>query len=158
MDDVPALVEKLRQEGQKVEFYMHSLSAAARMREVYAEGALWTVRSVLAHLMSAERAFIHLFREIQKGGDGVGVTFSIDDFNAREQTRNEHLSFEATLNAFQETRARMIDLVATFTAADLEKKGRHPFLGMTSLREMIKMIYIHDQTHLRDIRKALGSA
>jgi hypothetical protein len=37
----------------------------------------------------------------------------------------------------------------------LEKTGRHPFLGVTTLREMIKMIYIHNQTHYRDLRRVL---
>ena len=33
---------------------------------------------------------IHLFRIIQNGGAGVEASFSIDDFNAREQLRNTH--------------------------------------------------------------------
>ena len=157
MDDTLALVTKLRQDGERLDAYMQSLSEDSRKREVYTEGALWTVRSVLAHLMSAERAFVQLFREIQQGGDGVYEGFSIDRFNAREQSRNKELGWDETLSSFRETRARMLDLVTTFTATDLEKKGRHPFLGVTSLREMVKMIYIHDQTHMRDIRKAVGS-
>ena len=39
--------------------------------------------------------------------------------------------------------------------SDLEKQGRHPFLGMTTLREMIKMLYIHNMTHYRDMKKVL---
>jgi hypothetical protein len=34
--------------------------------------------------------------------------------------------------------------------------GRHPFMGQTQLREMIKMLYIHNLTHYRDMKKALG--
>jgi len=37
----------------------------------------------------------------------------------------------------------------------LEKQGRHPFLGVTTIREMVKMLYIHNLTHYRDMKKAL---
>jgi hypothetical protein len=38
---------------------------------------------------------------------------------------------------------------------DLERKGRHPYLGVVCLRDMIKMIYVHNHAHLRDVQKAL---
>lgn len=157
MDDALVLVNKLRQDGEKLQSFLLGLSESERSAQVYTEGAHWTVRSVLAHLTSAERAFVHLFREIQRGGAGVGEGFEIDSFNAREQRRNDQMTWEELFSLFKGTRASMIEWVATLTPDDLQKVGRHPFLGVTSLREMIKMIYIHDQTHLRDIRRALGS-
>jgi hypothetical protein len=39
--------------------------------------------------------------------------------------------------------------------SDLELQGRHPFLGMTSIREMVKMLYLHNQIHYRDLKKVL---
>jgi len=39
--------------------------------------------------------------------------------------------------------------------SDLERKGRHPFLGITTLEEMLKLIYRHTMIHQRDIRRAL---
>ena len=38
---------------------------------------------------------------------------------------------------------------------ELEIKGRHPFLRETVLREMIKMLYLHNQIHYRDFKKVL---
>jgi uncharacterized damage-inducible protein DinB len=157
MDDASTLITKLRQDAERLVAYMQSISEDSRTQEVYAEGVPWTVRSVLIHLRSAEREFLRLFREIQQGGSGVDETFSIDDFNADEQAREAQLNWEEALSSFLETRQGMIDLIGTFTSAALEKTGRHPYLGATSLREMIKMIYIHDQTHLRDIRRAVGA-
>lgn len=51
----------------------------------------------------------------------------------------------------------MTALVASFTEEDLQKQGRHPFLGLTTLAEMVKMVYRHNQIHLRDLRKSLES-
>ena len=59
------------------------------------------------------------------------------------------------LERFREARKQMIAWVAGLEDAALERTGRHPFLGVSTLREMIKMIYIHNQTHYRDIRRVL---
>lgn len=157
MDDAAALVAKLRQDAERLNAYLHSLNEQARLQEVYSEGGIWTVKSVLAHLMSAEKEFLQLFKDIQQGGEGVAEDFSIDRFNAQEQARYEQLTWEEIVAAFIELRESMLGLVGTFSAADLERTGRHPYLGSTSVREMVKMIYIHDQTHLRDIRRSVGT-
>jgi len=38
---------------------------------------------------------------------------------------------------------------------ELEIQGRHPFLGETVIREMIKMLYIHNQLHYRDVKRTI---
>ena len=49
----------------------------------------------------------------------------------------------------------MIAWVLLVSDSDLEKIGRHPFLGQTTLREMIKMVYLHNQIHIRDIKNGI---
>jgi hypothetical protein len=50
----------------------------------------------------------------------------------------------------------MIKWVSGIDENDLEKIGRHPYLGRTTLREMIKMVYLHNQIHYRDVKKVLN--
>ncbi len=59
------------------------------------------------------------------------------------------------LEQYKEVRSNSVAWVAGLKQEELEIKGRHPFLGMTTLREMIKMLYIHNQTHYRDMKKVL---
>ena len=51
--------------------------------------------------------------------------------------------------------AEMTAYVISLSDADLQKAGRHAFLGITTLAEMIKMVYRHNQIHYRDLRVAL---
>jgi len=51
----------------------------------------------------------------------------------------------------------MITWVSSLSELDLIKKGRHPFFGWTILAEMIKMVYLHNQIHYRDIQRVLNS-
>jgi len=52
-------------------------------------------------------------------------------------------------------RADSVAWTLSISELDLEKQGRHPFIGMTSIREMIKMLYLHNQLHYRDMKKVL---
>ncbi len=153
MSEVTDLADKLKAEGEKMSGIFAGLTPEQWNAEVYTEGSVWTVRSILAHLMTAERAFIRLFEDVRKGGPGASEDFSIDRYNARQQEKTHDLTPEELLRDYRETRQRMIAWVSGLDDAELERAGRHPFLGVTTLREMIKMIYIHNQTHYRDMRK-----
>ncbi len=155
MSEAATLAEKLRTEGEKFSNHFAALTEQQWSQAVYTEGSTWTVRSILAHLMTAERAFLKLFEDIRQGGAGASQDFVIDRYNARQQEKMRDATVAELLEQYRATRARMIAWVAALEDADLERVGRHPFLGETTLREMIKMIYIHNQTHYRDIRKAL---
>ncbi len=155
MSETNALAGKLRSEGEKFYTFFEGLTDNQWNTEVYTEDAVWTIRNILAHLMTAESAFINLFTEILNGGVGVTDDFIIDRFNASQQKKTKDATPLELLGQYKIIREEMIKFVFNITDTDLEKIGRHPFLGVTTLREMIKMIYIHNQIHYRDIKKVL---
>ncbi len=155
MSEAAALAEKLKAEGEKFNGYFAALTDQQWSTPVYTEGATWTIRSILAHLMTAERAFIMLFEDIRQGGPGASADFVIDRYNARQQEKTREQSPSELLQQYRDMRAQMVAWVSKLEDSELERTGRHPFLGVTTLREMIKMVYIHNQTHYRDIRRAL---
>jgi uncharacterized damage-inducible protein DinB len=158
MDETAVLAAKLRAEGEKLLEFMGSLSDARWNSEVYTEGTVWTTRNVVAHLLSSERAFLTLFKQILDGSSGVSADFVIDRYNASQQKKMQEIGRTQLMVQYREARARMIEFVQSLDENDLGKQGRHPYHGSTSLREMVKMIYIHNQTHYRDIRRSLKLA
>lgn len=155
MPETAALAEKLKAEGEKLGGFFQSLTDEQWQAQVYTEGSTWTVRSILAHLMTAERAFLKLFEDIRQGGAGASEDFVIDRYNARQQEKMKEAGPMELLEQFRSVRARMIEWVTALQDNELDRTGRHPYLGITTLREMIKMVYIHNQTHYRDIRRVL---
>ncbi len=157
MPETPAfLAERLKVEGEKCLAFFAALQPEQWQVEIYADGALWTVRNVLAHFVTAERGFLALFQSVWTGGEGAAEDFSIDRYNAAQQEKTRHLSPAELLAQFRDVRADLTAWVAALTEADLLKEGRHPFLGQTTLAEMIKMVYLHNHIHLRDLRKRLA--
>ena len=155
MSEVAELVQKLKSEGEKYAAIFADLTDEQWQKEVYTEGSVWTIRSILAHLVTAERGFTKLFPSIRDGGPGAGEDFDIDRYNASQQEKTRELTPQELLEQFKSVRAEMADWVSSLDEADLDKTGRHPFLGQTTLREMIKLVYLHNQLHYRDVRKAL---
>ena len=154
MSDTPAfLAERLRIEGDRTIAYFSELKPEQWLETVYTEGETWTIRSVLAHYVTAEKGFITIFSRIREGGPGVPDDFDIDRFNASQQRKTRELATSELLENFKAVRAQMVELVASLTDEDLKREGRHPFLGQTTLNEMIKMVYRHNQIHSRDMRK-----
>lgn len=155
MSETAQLAQKLTSEGEKLTAFFESLDEQQWKAEVYTEGSIWTIRSILAHLVTSESAFVKLFASIREGGPGVSEDFSIDRYNSRQQEKTSHLSIRELLANYRTVRAEMVSLVSALEDKELEKIGRHPFLQMTSLREMIKMVYVHNQIHYRDLKRVL---
>jgi len=155
MSEVAELVKKLKFEGEKYAALFSDLTDEQWTKEVYTEGSVWTVRNILVHLVTAERGLTKLFVNIRDGGPGASEDFDIDRYNASQQEKSGKLMPRELLEQYKSVRAELIIWVSTLDEADLDKIGRHPFMGQTTLREMIKMIYLHNQLHYRDLRKAL---
>jgi hypothetical protein len=150
------LAKRLRSEGEKMTEFFAGLDDAGWMKMLYTEGQDWRIRDVLAHFVSAERSFLRLFEGILKDGKGVSDDFDVNRFNNAQVAKMQEMSVEELMEAFVKIRAKMIAWVEKLSAEDLQKEGRHPFLETTTLEEMIKLVYRHNQIHYRDMRKPLS--
>ena len=155
MYELTELAEKLKSEGEKIHAIFSEFSGSQWDAQVYTEGTTWTIRNVLSHLVTSERGLIKLFEKIRLGGEGSSLDFSIDRYNASMQARTQELTPEELLEQYKLVRAESIAWTSALSESDLEIQGRHPFLGLTTIREMVKMLYIHNQIHYRDMKKAL---
>lgn len=155
-DTSASLAEKLKSEGEKTQAFFAALTPEQWQKTVYGEEGPWTARSILAHFVSAEQGFLKIFPSIRDGGPGVTDDFDIDRFNASQQAKLAEISPVDLLARYQATRAEMVAFALSLSEDDLQKRGRHPALGVTSLGEMLKMVHLHNTMHLRDLKKAIA--
>ena len=155
MSELNDLADKLRSEGEKFFVLFAGLTDAQWQAEVYTEGETWTIRNVLSHFVTSERGLVKLFERIRTNGEGASEDFSIDRYNASQQEKTKDLLPQELLEQYKAVRSDSVAWTLSLEESDLEKQGRHPFLGMTTLREMIKMLYLHNQIHYRDMKKVL---
>jgi hypothetical protein len=150
-DSPDHLVVRLSTEAQKTTEFFRSLAPDQWERTVYTEGSCWTVRQVLAHFVATEGAFHQLFENVLAGGPGAPEEFNIDSYNERKVAGLREFSPDELLRQFSDRRQANIELVKGMQPLDLLKTGRHPFLGITTLEEMVQLLYRHTQIHQRDM-------
>jgi len=155
MSETDELAEKLKTEGERMAMFFSELTDDQWNAEVYTEGTTWSIRNVLSHFVTSERGLVRLFERIRATGEGAADDFSIDRYNAAQQEKTKDLPPAELLEQYRQVRAESVKWVSGLKDDELEIKGRHPFLGETVIREMIKMLYLHNQLHYRDVKRAL---
>jgi len=148
------IVKKMSGEGEKILNFFTELSVSLWDQQLYSDGAEWTVHQVLAHIVEAEDSLYRLFSNILKGGSGVPQDFDIDRYNASHVEKLSDKTREELLALFQDRRAQMVDFVGELSPADLDKTGTHPYLGQSTLGDMLRVFLLHPTLHICDIRKA----
>jgi len=151
------LIEKLISSGRKTNDFFQIVKGDDWYQQVYSEGANWSVHHILAHFVASEAAIARLVEFVLRGNEGVPEDFNIDAYNEREVSCFSKLPNDMVLQRFMERRGETIQLVMDLDDADLAVEGRHPWLGIVPVEQMIKLMYRHNQIHQRDIRKTLDS-
>ncbi|MFN2237268.1 MAG: DinB family protein [Anaerolineales bacterium] len=150
------LVEKLTSSGRRTQEIFQSIEEDDWYQQVYSEGANWSVYHILAHFAASEASIIRLIKIILQGHKGVPEGFDIDAFNERDVNCFAKLPNNLILQRFLERREETIQFLLELNDSDLAIEGRHPWLGVVPIEEMIKLLYRHNQIHQRDIRKVLA--
>jgi hypothetical protein len=159
MSDTPAfLSERLLHEGEKSIEFFQSLTPDQLDQTIYTEGTHWTARQVLAHFVFSERSLCRLVENIAAGGAGSPENFDIDGYNERKVKDFENTALPDLVEQFHQNRKKTALVVAKLQVEDLQRQGRHPFLGIVPLAEIIKIIYRHNQIHQREIRQEYSKA
>jgi hypothetical protein len=151
------LAEKLISSGRRTHDFFEAVEGDDWYQQVYTDGANWAVHQILAHFVAAEASITRLIKFILQGNPGVPENFDIDAYNEKEVNCFAKLPNDMILQRFMERRGETIQMVKELTDEDLATEGRHPWLGMTSIDQMIKLMYRHNQIHQRDIRMILDS-
>ncbi len=157
-DQLPIIVNRLANEGLKTLDFFRSLTPEQWSQPVYASGMGWTPREVLCHLLNAEQGFHYPISDILLGGPGSPEDVDIDALNEQQVGGMDCTDIAAIRDAFSQARITTIEIVRKMQPADLDREGRHPFFGRTTVDKMLKLIYRHNMIHQRDIRRALDQA
>lgn len=150
------LVNRLREVGEKSVQFFQDLKPEQFETKIYTDGSQWSVRQILAHFALAEDSLCRLVENIVNGGAGTPEGFNLDAYNEYKVSSVEKSTVNELLDLFDKNRQSTIELVSELNSNDLEKMGRHPFLGYAAVGDIVKLIYRHNQIHLREIRRALG--
>jgi DinB superfamily len=119
-------------------------------------GESWSPYDVIGHLIHGERTdWIPRVRRLLEHGESL--TFEkFDRFAQFDESKGKTLA--SLLDEFAEVRGQSLrDLAAlNLTAADLDRRGRHPAFGAVTLRQLLATWMAHDLDHLSQIARVIA--
>jgi hypothetical protein len=116
----------------------------------------WSAVDVIAHLINADRTnWMPRAKSILDHGEAR----PFDDFNRFAHLAESHgRTVMSLLDEFASVRHDTLrDLAALrLTESDLERRGRHPALGVVTLRQLLATWVAHDLDHVMQISRVLA--
>ncbi|MGD9367970.1 MAG: DinB family protein [Desulfobacteraceae bacterium] len=158
MDRRKDVIDKLTSGLDDTVAFFESMTPDQLDREIYHEGAGWTARQVLAHLVTIERSMHWLFKNILSGGEGSPRDFDVDRFNQSQTAKLDGIPMGEMIERLREIRRGTVDLVASMTQEDLDREGYHVFHGHGRLERFIRWAYEHAAMHAADVQNILQKA
>jgi hypothetical protein len=116
----------------------------------------WSAFDVIGHLIHGERSdWMPRARMILQFGE----TQTFEPFDRWAQLReSQGKSLGQLLDEFARLRSENLDALRALNLqpADLERRGRHPELGVVTLSELLATWAAHDLTHLHQISRIMA--
>jgi hypothetical protein len=116
----------------------------------------WSAFDVLGHLIHGERTdWMPRAKLVLKFGE----TKTFESFDRRGHVReSQDKSLGQLLDEFASLRSENIDELRALNLRqkDLERRGRHPALGVVTLSELLATWAAHDLTHLHQISRVMA--
>ena len=154
-DKAMQLANKLAIEGERTLAYFRGLSDDDWGKQIFEDGAMWKVRDIFEHLCISEHTLRRLFENILATGQGSPESFSVDAFNQEKTGRFAALSQDELFKLYDDTRKKTVAFTHGLDDEQLARRARHPAMGDSSLEDMLKMIYLHHQMHVRDVKRGI---
>jgi hypothetical protein len=149
------IIEALKADAGATIAFFEELTPDQLATRIYPEGASWSARQVLAHLITIENSMQRLFRDILAGIPDSSRGFDIERFNRTQPQKLEGLGLTELTARFQTVRAQTIATVEAMTEGDLDREGWHPFHGAGRLERFVCWAFEHSRGHIDDIRRKL---
>jgi hypothetical protein len=116
----------------------------------------WTAFDIVGHLIHGERTdWIPRATLILRSGEAE----PFEPFDRFAQAReSEGKSLAELLDAFARLRAQNLDQLRAWKLSDgdLERRGRHPALGVVTLSQLLATWAGHDLTHLHQLSRVMA--
>ncbi|MBI5961447.1 MAG: DinB family protein [Chloroflexi bacterium] len=116
----------------------------------------WSIRETLTHLINAEEDHRSVIAAYARGrGDSVPTSLTLDEHNAKRLAERGPLTRDQILAGLDDQRRQTETLFEQLGEEQLAQRAHHPVIGDTTLRDIFRIIGVHDHIHRREIEKVL---
>ena len=147
---IETLVEKLTRGMSKSLEAFRSVEPDQWGQPIFDDPNSWNLKDLVAHFLYSEEHLLHIAQNIASGGEGSPKGMDIDAFNEIEIEKLRHRSTDELLDSLNQARKAVIAWVQELDEFELDRVGRHPVLGPSSVETVLNSIYAHQLLHMRE--------
>lgn len=125
-------------------------------QQVYSDGLAWTVRQVLLHVADADRGHNRQAMGYVEGQQVIPPDFDVQRYNTRTTEKLASKTVEEARTEMTQSRQALLEWLDSVDEEKLDLEGRHASGNVMTVRNMLRIQAIHEQTHAREIAAALG--
>ena len=122
------------------------------------DGSDWSIRAILGHIASAELGEAFFIRTAAQGDLITMDAETRDGFNQDEVAKTAGWSLERCRTELTEARETLVEVFGELTEEDLDRQIRWPEWPARTIRASIPYMLEHEDSHVDQIRNALGRA
>jgi uncharacterized damage-inducible protein DinB len=119
--------------------------------------AAWSIKDHVVHLVAVEEAIVHFAYRILREDNPISPlsqerTFNQDLWNNQEVAQRAGYSWADTLEALQQIRQELLELLNQISEEALNRVGSHPVWGEpVTLASILRLPYRHERDHRAEI-------
>jgi uncharacterized damage-inducible protein DinB len=152
--DLEVSIEILKRTPQILKVWLHDLPDAWVFSNEGDE--TWSPFDVVGHFIHGERTDWIPRLKLIMADQGINEFEPFDRFAQFEESKGK--SLEELLRTFQELRENNLAILRglDLKSADFERKGKHPELGIVTLKQLLSTWVVHDLNHLGQIGQVMA--
>jgi hypothetical protein len=120
------------------------------------DGSGWSIRAILGHIASAELGEAFFIRTAAQGDTIAMDAEARDGFNHAEAEKTAGWSLSRCRSELTDARDTLVEVFGDLTEDDLDRPIRWPEWPARTIRASIPYMLEHEDSHVDQIRNALG--
>src|SRR5258708_17590761 len=150
------IIQALEQSRQKLKGIISRLKPDDWEKTIQDEDQKWTVRQIVAHLVSGQKGMFNQIVGISEGKEGVPPDFDLNRWNRRSVEKSAERTPQDLLTALDADQAELKRFISILPEENFDKQGRHGSLRIMSIEEIGLLIASHEADHTQIIADKLG--
>ena len=144
-------ITRLQQARERLDAVLNRVPADLWERQIYSDGAQWTVRQLLIHLMLADHGQNNVLMGIAEGKNLIPEDYDLNRYNSGSVSKRQAVTVEEARAGLMQSRARLVEWLNQIDDAVLDQKGRHASLQILSIGQILEVMALHEEGHAADI-------
>jgi uncharacterized damage-inducible protein DinB len=153
---IEKLIDSLKQSRSQLNAALDRVPEGLWEQQIYDDGAKWTLRQLLIHLMVVDQGQANVIRGVAEGKNLIPEDYDINRYNSSSVGKRQAVTIEEARASLAQSHASLLEWLNQIDDSVLDKEGRHAILQTMTVERMLEVMAQHESGHTRDIEAMIA--